>query len=521
MFRLFASLALAVACALAGPAQAQWRRAESDRFVVYSQQNEPTIRRYVRNLEIYDYVLRLRMGLPLNEPPGRKLPIYLVQNRAGLEMINPGTGENVAGTYFPRGEDIFAAAIQDGDQDTLLHEYFHHFSFQLETSTYPGWLIEGLAEYFMTADITPDYVVIGRFNEARQSWIANARWIPLEELVTKPYYEVQGAENRATYYPIAWLLTHWFMSDEARRRQLDAYLRDIRANGNSVEAMERATGMTMQQIRNALRGYRRLLLTQYRDGLPDPEITITRLPPSANDLLLIGQRLKIGVPEDERENTAALVRRLAARHPDDPFAMLQLGHAELHFGDADEGEAVLTRPLEIEPDNIEALQLMGARHTTLAEENPDQERELLAEARRYLARAYTIDNNHYYTLFLLAQARVGAPGYPTENDLTTWDLAFRNAPQLPAIRLGYGQALILSEEKDEAIHVLEPLAGAPHSGGAAAAARFMIENVRSGGRALTEAEVNAAEQAGEQAEPAEPAGGEAAPSEPSPEEPDA
>ena len=137
---------LLVALMLAGPAAAEWRRAESDRFIVYSQGSEGALRRYVRSLEIFDYTLRRRMNLPIGEAPARKLPIYLVSGRNGLVQINPRVGENVAGQYFPVGEDIFAAAFSDSDQDYLLHEYFHHFSFEAGAADLPGWLVEGLAE---------------------------------------------------------------------------------------------------------------------------------------------------------------------------------------------------------------------------------------------------------------------------------------------------------------------------------------------------------------------------------------
>ena len=160
---------------MAAPAHAEWKKAESPNFVVYSQGSETSLRRYVRNLEIYDFLLRMRMGLPIDRPSPRRLPIYLVNGRSGLMQINPRKGPNVAGTYFPVGEDIFAAAIQDQEQDYLLHEYFHHFSMQIgSTATLPGWLTEGLAEYFMTAEIQPDSVKVGGFNEDRVQTLFNS-----------------------------------------------------------------------------------------------------------------------------------------------------------------------------------------------------------------------------------------------------------------------------------------------------------------------------------------------------------
>jgi hypothetical protein len=488
---------------LAGPAAAEWRRAESDRFVVYSQGSEAALRRYVRALEMYDYTLRRRMNLPVGDAPNRKLPIYLVPGRGGLVQINSRLGENVAGQYFPVGEDIFAAAISDVEQDFLLHEYFHHFSFEAGAANLPGWLVEGLAEYFMTAKVKEDSVEIGGFNENRVYWLFNASWVPLDKLLSKRAGELGRGDNRETYYPVAWLLTHYMMNDDTRRAQLGAYITDVENGGDPVQAMERATGMPLAELRRALQRYRRITLTRYTLDFPEPRITVTTLPRSADDLLLLGQRLKVGVAEDQRAATAALIRRLAARHPDDPFAMLQLGHAELHFGDPDAGEAVLTRLLEREPDNVEALQLMATRYAKLAEERPAESISLLAQGRRYLARAFAVDEGNYYTLWLLARTRQTARGYPNANDLTTWDLAYQAAPQLSGIRLGYASAMMQAGEFDGAVALLGPLANSPHGGSAATAAQTLLERARAHQPPLGDTELEAA--AEESALPPQPA----------------
>jgi len=230
------------------------------------------------------------------------------------------------------------------------------------------------------------------------------------------------------------------------------------------------------QLRRYLQG--RIPMTRYELDLPEAEITITSLPRSADDLLLIGQRLKVGGDEDARAETAELVRRLAARHPDDPFAMLQLGHAELHFGDPVAGEAILESLLEREPDNVEALQLMASRYIRLARDNPDDDLALIRRARTYLARAFRVDPDQFQTLVMLARTRQGMPDYPRENDLLTWDRAFTLAPQLASIRLGYASALMQAGEFAEAIVLLEPLANAPHGGGASETAQELIQRAR-------------------------------------------
>jgi Tfp pilus assembly protein PilF len=341
-------------------------------------------------------------------------------------------------------------------------------------------LVEGFAEYFMTAEIKSDSVTIGGYNENRVYWLQSAAWLPLEELLSKRPGEIRRSAHRDTYYPVAWLLTHWFMGNAERRVQLEAYLTDVRQGGDPVGALERATGLTLAEIRVQMRRYLqgRIPMTRYELDLPEAEITITSLPRSADDLLLVGQRLKVGGDEDARAETAELVRRLAARHPDDPFAMLQLGHAELHFGDPVAGEAILETLLEREPDNVEALQLMASRYIRLAQDNPDDDLALIRRARTYLARAFRVDPDQFQTLVMLARTRQGMPDYPRENDLLTWDRAFTLAPQLASIRLGYASALMQAGEFAEAIVLLEPLANAPHGGGASETAQELIQRAR-------------------------------------------
>lgn len=503
IFRSIALIAGVLTAAVAAPASADWKRAESKRFIVYSRGGEAPLRRYVQSLELYDYILRYRIGLPLDVEPARKLPIYLVTNRTGMLAINPATGPNVLGTYFPTGEDIFAAAIDDREMDYLLHEYYHHFSLELAaTANYPGWMTEGLAEYFMTAEITGNSVKIGGYNDNRVQWLNSVTWLPLEDLLSKRAGEITRGGRQATYYPVAWLLTHWFMSDDARRAQLESYVARIGSGTDPVTAMQQATGMSLVALREELRRYLRGRQTNitYEVDLPPAEVVITSLPPSADDLLLIAQRLKVGVKAEDRADTAALVRRLAARHPDDPFAMLQLGHAELHFGDAAVGEAVLTRLLEREPENVEALQLMASRYIALAEEQPE-DRSLRVRAREYLARAYRVDPGQYATLQMLATTRAGEPSYPNQNDLTTWGLAFGVAPQLSGIRLGYANALMQAGLFDEAVVLLQPLANAPHGGAASDAGQKLFERAQARQAPLSIDELKAATEPDEPSAP--------------------
>ena len=490
--------AVAVVMALSGgsPALAEWHRAESPKFIVYSNGRESALREYVQKLETYDYILRVRLGLPVDELPDRKFPIYLVNGRRDLLKVNPASNRNSAGTYWATEEDIFAVAIQGDGDDYLLHEYAHHFMHQNSHAVYPGWLSEGFAEYFMTADIRSDQVVIGGYNENRLYWLQSSHWIPLGELLSKRPNEVRRGNYRETYYPVAWLLTHWLMGTAENRAVLAAYLDDIAEGGDPVEAMERATGQTPAELTRTLKNYLdgRVPMTRYGQTFARSNITITELPRSANDLLLLGQRLKIGVEEDERAATAEDVRRAAAKYPDDRFAQLQLGHAELHFGETGVGEAVLTRLLEQEPDNVEALLLLAANEQRKARDTDDDPLPYENTARGYLGRAFRADETQFLTYIMLGEMQTYGWDGPSENDVATWQLAFQLAPQLAQTRLGYAQVLLLSGESARAEALLGPLANAPHGGGAAESAQHMLDRIRAGDKVLDAADIESVNQ---------------------------
>lgn len=475
-------LGVALATLAGAPAWADWRRAETPNFIIYSQGSERELRDFAQKLETYDFVLRAREGRA-DEEVFRRLPIYLVGNEGDYRRAAGPEGS--AGVYYVTGEDIFAVAMrgQEGE-DILLHEYVHHFSHQSgRLTSAPGWLVEGLAEYYSTAEIRPDQVTIGNLNPGRAAVLNYLNWLPWTDLLTKRRNEFRRGDDVAAFYAQSWLLTHWFLSEPERRAQLNAYVRALSEGEDSLTAMQAATGLVPGEFSSTMRRYfnsRRLAGVRFGFQPVAFEIRITRLPDSADDLLLIAQKLKVGVPRDEREGLAEQVRRLAARHPEDPFALLQLGHAELHFGDAEAGEAVLTRLLEREPANVEALQLMATRRMRQARETDGDPAPLLAQARGFLARAYAADEYDYRTLSLIAETRAGAPGYPNDNDVLTLEQAYALAPQLDSGAVRLAQAYMLRERFEPAVNLLRPIANAPHGGDLSEYAQRLIEDAQAG-----------------------------------------
>lgn len=173
-----AVVAIGVATSLgATSARADWLRAESPRFVVYSDGDEATLRQQVEQLEILDTLLRVRNGLEPFGVPEQKFALYLVRDHDALQRVSPGIGEIVRGFYRRCPDEVFAVAIRSRDDDsTTKHEYVHHFMLANFAFPYPSWLIEGVAEYFSTTRANGRHVDTGFPDQGRVNELAYVNW---------------------------------------------------------------------------------------------------------------------------------------------------------------------------------------------------------------------------------------------------------------------------------------------------------------------------------------------------------
>lgn len=478
---------LAGACALAsapGAVEAKWLKAETERFIVYSDGREAPLRDYVTRLEDFDKVLRAEHGVGTAEAP-RKLEIFLVDDGADLRRVAPELSSSVLGFYSADEAEIFAVAIRSESKqwkdDVLFHEYAHHFMKQYFPAKYPAWIVEGWAEYYMTTDVRADGITLGGFNEPRATGLFHVTWMPMKDLL-------RGEREKGDFYGQSWALVHYMNADEARRRQLADYLRRVSAGEDPATAMEAATGRDLKDLQRDLQRYVRGRLTQrtfLRKHQVDWGVTVSELPPSADDLLLDVQRLKNGVAKEDAAEVVARIRARAAKHPGDAFAELALARAEVLYGDRAAGEAVLERRLAADPNEVEALRLMAASRMRAGDEDEARRAEWYAQARPFIAKAFKADPNHYQTLYAYARSRSTDPDYPSENTLNTLLLANELAPQVDSIAFETASGLARRGRTDEAIAMFERLANAPHGGDMSKAAKAQLEKLRGGGEQKT------------------------------------
>ena len=480
------SVAIAAAFLMsAASARAEWRRAESEHFVVYGR-SERAVRQYASMLEDFDSVLRRLHKLPDEEAPPIKLPVYLVSDLDQLRRVIPGARDGTAGIYIPATTEVFAIAVRDGasdgaDQnrgdDTVMHEYVHHFMLRYYPSAYPAWLVEGYAEYYMTTDLGCNRFVVGGYNKGRAYVLTTpgSHWVAMGDLLSKPTSAFSKGDIHS-YYAQAWLLTHYILSDPERRKKLSPYLDAVRNGRKPTEAWQAIYGQDMEGLRSALKTYveRPLAVGALPRVTPmEATMTVTTLPVSADALLLDYQRLKLGVAKDEQAKVLQAIRTAAARYPDDRFARLVRAQAETQFGDSAAGEALLNGLLAADPKDKDALVVLGESRLSAADADPAHRKATLGEAGKLFARAFKVGPDDPRVLHGYAEARQLEP--LTDNMVNIRVRAMLLAPQVGHLRLDAGRALAEFKEYDAARTVLKPLASSPHGGSEAEAAQAMLK----------------------------------------------
>jgi tetratricopeptide (TPR) repeat protein len=479
------ALALLAMCLFgSGAAKAEWLRAESPNFIVYSEGREARVRQQVAQLEEFDALLRM-LTATTAPPSANKLNVCFVRGTTGLRTV-ANVGSLVAGFYTTSPEGIVAVVDEaenrgENNNQILFHEYAHHFMLQYHPAAYPKWYVEGFAEYVMTARILPDRIEFGGFNQERSDWLSDRdNWVPFERILFEGDRPL-SAEDSVRYYAQSWLLVHYLVRDAQRRTQLRAYLAALNRGQDPREAFTAAFGMEASQLGRVLRAYLRdMTFTRGRRTAAAslPNIRITSLPASADEVLTAQAAIRVGVSETRQEELLRRVRRAAARYRD-PFSKRVLAHAEILYGTPAAAEPLLEELLAAAPADAELLYLRGLRHLMAGRAAAGATRAgEFRRAQSWFVRAHRADPNHFPTLFRSAESLTTDRRFISENTQNILMLATHLAPQVSEIRLSAAQLLLMRDQFDDAETLLLPLAGATHNSGSAAAAKELLALAR-------------------------------------------
>lgn len=489
----------------AAPAHAEWLKAETEHFIIYGDWSEASIRRYAQRIERYDALLRTYYPITTDHQIP-KLEIYLANGGRDMNRVSPGISGSVAGFYSPNNGRIYAVVntnAMSGDV-VMFHEYAHHFMFQMGANAYPSWFVEGFAEYYATADVKEGELELGRHHPGRMNAlnIGFNSWAKMEDVLTWRISR-SGRAPIFLYYAQSWAMAHYFLSSPERTRMLGQYLNAVKSGQPSVAAMQAATGRTPNQLQDDIWRYMsgRITLLTPQIELPVPDVTVTRLSRTESDAIWLDIRLdttpvtvekfdndgqrevrasEIAKYEREQaEERAELIRSsmtLAQRLGDDRIGLLLAARA--HRINQRPDLALETLLPKLDDTSTDGDMLRVAAEALLdqakAETDPQAAAALRRRASGFLARAMDATPLDFRVYVGLNDTRRGQARYPTDNDISTLEVANALAPQSFEVRLRLGEAYIARTLYAQAIQTLTPVSNSPHRSAYTRRAREMI-----------------------------------------------
>ena len=367
---MFRNLLIALCLLFSTAAQAEWREARSNNFLVYSESGEQQLREFTAKLEKFHFILRTMHGITRSPPPNR-LHVYLLRNIDAVQR-SVGDAPGIAGySIFHARGPILVGTRQGGGQENymidpepiLLHEYAHHFMYGYFPATYPTWYSEGFAEFWGQTQIGDNNVVrIGAPADNRFYSFEGNRWMPLDRiLAARNYGDARGDVD--LIYAEGWLLNRYLFTNGARRGQLTRYLTLINQGRSYEQAMQEAFGSDIGVLDSELRQFASQTRYPVLDVPFRPidvgEIAIRTLRPAEAALIDAEIRLGQEIPAREAAEFARTVSGIASHYPDDPYALEILVEAQRLAGNAAAATAAVDHLLRIEPDNARGLMHKG------------------------------------------------------------------------------------------------------------------------------------------------------------------
>ena len=262
---------------------------------------------------------------------------------------------------------------------------------------------------------------------------------------------------------------------------MSAYLNAVSRGEEPIDALATHIGRTPDELGREMRSYLSRGITVYtlQQALPQAEVTVTSLPRSTGDVVWLDLRSARPLGDDG----PALVARAqasATRNPADRLPAVVLAKLQRETEDLDGARRTLEPVLAAWPEDAEAQWLMGVVLDEQADATEDDAARLALtrQARTHLAAAYQADPLDYRIYLALLDNRRGAAGFPSDNDVTIAESAWRLAPQIGTTAFEAAQLLMYKERYLEAVLVLAPLANNPHGGDGLAPVRTLLAEAR-------------------------------------------
>lgn len=268
-------LAASVTVVLTSSATAQptaysrdWVRAHSPHFTAAGNATFQQMHSVLLELEGFRGAL-LRSLPGLRAASSRPVTVIVFRDARAFAPFTPAgaTGErreNVVAYFLTTKDESYMVVAMHRDMrrtfQYLFHEYTH-FIVHANLGRVPGWLNEGLAEYYSTlrADLESRRAILGEPPQVRLTTLASGRLLPLADVLAfnSSGTVTQPPERTAAFYAQSWALVHYLQHGEGGRLAAGVarYLESVNTGASIAEAVPSAFGLSLQDLESRLLAY--------------------------------------------------------------------------------------------------------------------------------------------------------------------------------------------------------------------------------------------------------------------------
>ena len=485
VYRLLAFVAASLLL-LPNTAQAKWRVAESDNFVVYADDSEKDIREFAQMLESYHAAMEYVTGRTVPKPsPSNRVTIFAVGSRRNVQKLYGENSRYIGGFYVPRagGSRAFVPDIRMSNREpttsmrTLLHEYAHHFMISGSRFGMPRWINEGAAEFFASAKFPANGdVVVGRPANHRANELFYADKVSVRELFDRELYAENRGKRYDAFYGRSWLLYHYLTFNQERQGQMRAYLVALAKGEEALDAAQTAFG-DLDQLEDELDKYQRAKrmynFTINPDKLETGPITVREVSEGHDKVLplqIVSQR---GVNREEAIELLEDVREIAEEYPNDAAVQSVLAEAEHDAGNYAEAIAAADRAIAANAAAKNAYIQKGYSLFRLAADADDRGK-AYGEAMVPFSKLNKLENDHPLPLIYYYRSYAERGLEPPEQARHALERAAQLAPFDQGLWMSVGVMQAQEGKIALAAHSVRPLMADPHGGRLAAQARRFI-----------------------------------------------
>ncbi|MBX7457825.1 hypothetical protein K3152_06165 [Qipengyuania sp. 1NDH17] len=473
MFKISGLLAAAAALVASPAMAADWYVAETEHFVIYSEDGQEETEDFARDLERLDEVLRIVSGVGNDDkylPDSAKVTVFRYGETKDMATLAGEPGSGIGGFFIPRASGSYAFVPREANKRrarsnfrrreglglepkaVLYHEYVHYFMFQHRNAPYPAWYREGFAEIFSTVEADGDEFVVGDVPTWRSIGIM-ALDIDVEAMMAPT--RSNGGYNVARTYGHGWLLSSYLNFTPERRPQITEYVRLLATGTDRLEAAKQAFG-DLDQLEKELNEYRRsaalIMRGRYINTEP-PKVDIRRLGEDEEAVIDLMIESKVGVDEKEAARQLPKARKLVAQYPDSIPVLMAAAEVEFDNKNYDEADALAKKVQALDPKSSDALIQQGNVAFMQAYDNPEK----MVEARKLFVAANQLEPDHpiplyhYYLTFLLAGDEVDSGAE------AALESAYEYAPFDPGVRVALAHMFLKQDRVDITSALLSPL----------------------------------------------------------------